>query len=112
MNIIDKYTGQLSAVRWLKSNRYQHRKRLVRKWAMNTEFKKQSISGTWEVDFFNLIPEDDKWHHVSATVMAYVKKNKKVVRPDSKVTNYIDGVQIAQVQMMRGGNIEIGRPKR
>jgi adenine-specific DNA methylase len=92
--------------------RYQHRKKLVRKWAMNTEFKKQSISGTWEVEFFNLVPEDDKWHQVVATVTAYVKKNKKVVRPDSEATQYIDGLKIAQVKMVRGENIEIGRAKK
>lgn len=108
----DEYTGELSIKRWVRVKLYHRRKRLVRKWALNTDFKKQSISGTWEVEFFNLVPEDDRWHHVTATVMAYVKKDKKVVRPDSDVTQYVDGVKIAQVQMTRGNNIEIGRPKK
>lgn len=84
-------------IKWLKHKRYLHRKKLIRKWKMNTEFVKQSIAGTWEVDFINLVPEDGEWHQVGASVTAWVKKNE--VRKDSEVDQYIDGVKIAQISI-------------
>lgn len=110
MKLFNRYTGELAIKSWAKFKLYQRRERLVKKWSLNTIFKKQSIIGTWEVEFMNLVPEDDTWHHVIATVTAYVKKDK--VRDDSVAERYIDGVKIANVAMLKGKNIKVGRPRK
>jgi hypothetical protein len=77
--------------------RNRRREKLLRKWGKTSYFTKQSVSGTWEVSFMSLVPEDDKWHHIAATATAYVKKDK--VGKKSKSSQYLDGVKIATVTL-------------
>jgi hypothetical protein len=77
--------------------RNRRREKLLRKWGKTSYFTKQSVSGTWEVEFMSLVPEDDKWHHIAATATAYVKKDK--VGKKSKSSQYLDGVKIATVTL-------------
>jgi len=90
-------------------HRNRRREQLVRKWEKTTHFKKQSISGKWECEFMSLVPEDCKWHNVTATVSAWVKKDPNTVRKDSELNQYIDGSKIASVSLTKGNNITIGR---
>lgn len=110
MNIYDKlfpkgfYDGSDESRRFILINEFywrrnRRRERLLKKWEKTYYFKKQSVSGTWEVEFMSLVPEDDKWHHVSASVMAWVKKDK--ISKKSEATQYLDGVKIANITLAK-----------
>lgn len=77
----------------------KRRERLLRKWGKTSYFTKQSISEKWEVEFMSLVPEDDKWHHVSATLIAYVKKHPRKKKIEG--SQYIDGTKIADIRLGR-----------
>lgn len=84
---------------WLRRKRDQRREHLLRKWSKTYYFKQRSINEKFECEFLSLTPNDGKWHHMSMSVLVWVKKEKpkKSQKADSKMAEvqvYNDGVMV------------------